>query len=95
MKTEDPNNGITLEMWLHMLEQGGRWTVAELAEKFKLPRPEADRYTYFMVRSGCATRFRRTDRKNGVAFGVTNENDIPRGLKLQDLLRATGIRLWE
>lgn len=92
---EEGNVGATREMWLTMLEQGGRWTATELAKKFHIPAGEADRLTYFMVRSGCATKYKRADRKNGVAYGVTVDNDIPRGMKLQDVLRATGIRIWE
>jgi DNA-binding MarR family transcriptional regulator len=95
MKACDEHEGSTRKAWLLMLEQGGRWTVGELAQKLGLDRDWADRMTYFMVQNNIATKYRSPYRKNGVCYGVTKDNAVPRGLKLQDVLTATGIRTWE
>lgn len=87
--------GLTVSMWLLMLEQGGRWTTSQMAQKLNVPMSKAERMAYFMVRSKCATKYRRQDRKNGVAYGVTNDNTVPRDMKLDDLLKAAGIRIWD
>lgn len=86
---------MSRRMWLVMLEQGGRWTSRELADKFGLTPEKAESLTGFMVRSKIVKKVRSGKRKNGIAFAVTEGVMIPRDLMLSDLLRATDLRIWE
>lgn len=95
MKETDPNFGCTRKVWLHMLEQGGRWTSTELAKELSMEAKVVDRLIYHMLRAKSLTRYPHPRRKNGVAFGVVSGNTVPRSVNLQDVLTATGIRLWE
>jgi DNA-binding Lrp family transcriptional regulator len=88
-------DGITRQIWMLMLEQGGRWTSTELARKVGISNEKAGSLVYFMLRSGTVRRVRSGARKNGVAFVVTNECMVPRDMKLGDLLNAAGIRIWD
>lgn len=88
------HDGLSRRMWLLMLEQGGRWTAAELAEKCGVPVKKAESLAAFMVRSRTAKKVRSGKRKNGVAYMVTEGCEVPRGMNLGALLQATGMRLW-
>jgi hypothetical protein len=85
-----PNEGTTRKAWLLMLETGGRWTIAEIARKLDVDRKFADNVIHWMTRRDYATRYPNPVRKNGVCYGVTAANEVPRGVKLQDILAATG-----
>lgn len=95
MNAANEHDGLSRRMWLLMLEQGGRWTTTELAEKLDVHPDKAGSIAYFMVRSGTARKVRSGKRKNGAAFIVTNECMVPRDMKLGDLLASAGIRVWD
>jgi hypothetical protein len=84
------NDGTTRRAWLLMLESGGRWTIAEIARKLEVDRKFADNVIHWMADRRYATRYPNPIRKNGVCYGVTAANEVPRGVKLQDILAATG-----
>lgn len=85
--------GITQRIWLFMLENGGRWTVAELAEQMGgVACAYMDRIVWSMHDCGSVTKYRSGQRKNGTAFGVSPRNRIPQGLSLADVMRAAGVR---
>ena len=84
--------GITQRVWLFMLENGGHWTTAELAEQTGDNASHLDRILWSMHRVGSVTKYRNCQRKNGTAFGVSQRNRIPHGLALQEVLGAAGIR---
>lgn len=84
--------GITIKLWLFMLEHGGRWTVAELSEQFKHSTDHIQRILWSMDGVGSVTRYRGTERKNGAAFGVTMKNRIPQRMVLADVVAAAGVR---
>lgn len=84
--------GITQRVWAFMLENGGRWTVAELAEQMKENATYMDRIVWSMHDVGTVCKYRSGQRKNGVAFGVGPRNRIPQGIRLQDVTAALGIR---
>lgn len=86
-------SGVTQRLWLFMLEQGGRWTVAELAEQMGQGATYMDRILWSMHDVGSVTKYRSGARKNGVAFGVSPRNSMPHGLKLQQVAQALGVRL--
>lgn len=88
------HDGLSRRMWLLMLEQGGRWTAAELAAKCGVQVKKAESMAAFMVRSRTAKKVRSGQRKNGVAYMVTEGCEVPRGMNLGALLQATGIRMW-
>lgn len=87
-----PKSGITSKLWLFMLEHGGRWTTAELAEQHGYTAPQVDKLLWSMEGVGSVTRYRNSERKNGVAFGVTTNNRIPQRMRLSDVLTAAGVR---
>lgn len=85
--------GITKRAWLFMLEHGGRWTVAELAEQFGCSTAHMDKIVWSMCKGARVTRYRSGQRKNGSAFGVSLRNVMPQGLRLADVVRATAVRV--
>jgi len=85
--------GASHKLWLFMLEHGGRWTAAELAEQIGSEAPYADDLVRSMARTGAVTRYRSsTGRKNGAAFGVSPANRVPLNLKVGQLVEALGVR---
>lgn len=85
-------SGITQRVWVFMLEHGGHWTVAELAEQMGSGASYMDRILWSMVEVGTVTKRRSGQRKNGVAFCVTPANRMPQGLTLRSVCNAMGIR---
>jgi predicted transcriptional regulator len=84
--------GITRRLWLFLLEHGGHWTTAELAEQLGASNTYIDRILWSMHDCGSVSKYRSGQRKNGVAFGVTPRNRIPHGLTLADVTAATQVR---
>jgi predicted transcriptional regulator len=84
--------GITRRLWLFMLEHGGHWTTAELAEQLGEDNTYIDRILWSMHDHGSLSKYRSSQRKNGSAFGVTAKNRIPQGLTLADVTKATQVR---
>lgn len=84
--------GITRRLWLFLLEHGGHWTTAELAEQIGANNAYVDRILWSMHDVGSVSKYRSRQRKNGVAFGVSAKNRIPQGLTLDDVTKATGVR---
>jgi predicted transcriptional regulator len=85
-------SGITQRIWLFMLEHGGRWTTAEMAEQMGGDASYMDKILWSMHDVGSITKYRSGQRKNGVAFGVSPKNSIPQGMSLQNVFKALGIR---
>jgi predicted transcriptional regulator len=84
--------GITRRLWLFMLEHGGHWTTAELAEQLGESPAYMDKIVWSMHDCASISKYRSSQRKNGVAFGVTARNRIPHGLTLADVTKAQQVR---
>lgn len=86
------HSGITQRVWLFLLEHGGRWTVAELAEQTGNGTAYMDRILWSMHDVGSVSKYRSSQRKNGTAFGVSQKNRIPQGITLQQVTKAMVVR---
>lgn len=78
----------TKRLWLRMLEWGGRWSAAEIAKLIGVPAENADKLLRSLVDRGYLKTYPRSDRKNGVAFGIDASCKIPRGLTVRDVLKV-------
>lgn len=76
------------KVWLHMLSEGGRWTVGELTGVAGKDRGHLERILYSMVDHGHVIRYRAGHRKNGAAYGVDHSCRIPRDVPLREILKA-------
>jgi hypothetical protein len=85
-------NGITQRIWLFLLEHGGHWTVAELAEQMGSSTPYMDRILWSMSDTGSVSKYRSRQRKNGSAFGVSPGNKVPQGITLREITKAQSAR---
>jgi predicted transcriptional regulator len=85
-------SGITQRVWLFLLEHGGHWTTAELAEQMGSDAGYMDRIIWSMHAGGTVSKYRSGQRKNGTAFGVTQANRIPHGLSLRQVTQAQAVR---
>jgi hypothetical protein len=84
--------GITQRVWLFLLEHGGHWTAAELAENTGASTAHMDRIIWSMCDVGSVTKRRSGYRKNGIAFGVNAACRIPQGITLRDIAKAQEAR---
>lgn len=67
--------------WLHMLREGGLWTVPELVTVCGLQRDTFRNHLARWTEAGCAV-------KRGTKFGVTPACKIPHGITLAELQDA-------
>lgn len=86
------HSGITQRVWLFLLETGGHWTVAELAEQMGGSTGYMDRILWSMHKVGSVSKYRSGQRKNGTAFGVSHRNRIPQWITLAQVAKAMGVR---
>lgn len=94
MTTRAPGKktGITQRVWLFLLEHGGHWTVAELAEQMGCDAPYMDKILWSMHDVGSVSKVRSRQRKNGSAFGVSLKNRIPQRMLLAAVVNAMTVR---
>jgi hypothetical protein len=86
-------SGITQRVWLFLLEHGGHWTVAELAEQMGEGAQYMDRILWSMHDHGTLGKYRSGQRKNGSAFGVKASNKVPQGITLSQIASAQAARV--
>lgn len=87
-------NVITTIMWLHILREGGRWTMAEL--QAALPQLRTRNVSAFlatMKAGGYLQRHRRSDQPRCFSYGVSSSCKVPQGIVLQELIDMGVVRL--
>jgi ribosomal protein L13E len=83
----------TKAIWMHLLREGGRWSVREVAKALKSDAVLTSQNMMKMRANEYLVSFPRTRHKNGVAFGVTKECKVPRGFTVEELGKCGLVRL--
>lgn len=87
------DKGITCTVWLHMLREGGRWKVGELAQEVDRDQTELRGLLRSMNNSGHVARFEKDGEAKWVQYGITAACKVPVGVTLAEMASAGGIRL--
>ncbi len=80
---------MTGKIWLHMLSEGGRWTIRELAMDLKLPYDKVKDSIMRMYDSGGSVlRHAKGEDERAVSYSVGERCRLPMGVTLMEVRRA-------
>lgn len=89
-------NGNHKLVWLHLLKEGGRWSVAEIAAAIRMKPGAVNSCMYRFVLQGMVIR--KPTNKKGRAmsdFGVTKQCRIPVGVTIAELEEIGVLRIGD
>lgn len=78
---------LTKRIWLHMLAEGGRWTVSELAIDFGSDTRAVTSAIYNLKESGAVVRHEKSDAIR-LQFSVNAKCTAPLGVSVDDFTNA-------
>lgn len=87
--------GKHLLIWMHLVKEGGRWSVAEIAEAIRMKPVAVNNALYRMFEQQMVDRRQRKDGYERVSFGVTVKCKIPLGVTLSALEKLGVLRVAE
>lgn len=81
-KMQEPNRAL----WLWLFNEGGRYSVVEIAEKFDWSVDYATMQIYAMARSNRVQKFKeKLNNRIRLKFGVTGLCEVPFGMTLAEV----------
>lgn len=81
--------GLTKRCWLHMLAEGGRWSVRDLAMDMGVTAQNVQNTVTRMHDLGSIKRHEKTETSGkSITYSVAKDCRLPSNLTLQDLLTA-------
>lgn len=77
--------GNNKRMWLHLLAEGGRWSIAEIAEATHMNAGAVGSGLYRMTLQGMVTQHPTSRGRARTEFGVSLACKVPLGVTLAEL----------
>lgn len=75
-------------IWLHMLAEGGRWSVRELAMDTRLDYGSANSAATAMYDSGSVVRHEKAGEAKTIQYSVTQSCYAPQGISVSEFVEA-------
>jgi hypothetical protein len=86
------DESLNKRAWLLMLTEGGRWSMAELADALRVQNSLSGR-VWRMCQQGMIVRHEKGIGRSRVGFSVTRDCRIPHGVTLEDLIKCDVIKV--